>query len=78
MGKELNSIEFSSNAKVDFKYQETILDAYMVFLKLDPSFIRDVYHVSNDCDWAETYFIQGYDMSAYLGDIDESCQCSCH
>ena len=78
MGKELNSIEFSSNAKVDFKYQETILDAYMVFLKLDPSFIRGVYHVSNDCDWAETYFIQGYDMSAYLGDIDESCQCSCH
>lgn len=76
MGKELNSIVFSSNAKVDFKYQETIPDAYMVFLKLDPSFIRDVYHVSND--WAETYFIQDYDMSAYEGGIDEGCQCSCY
>lgn len=76
MGKELNSIVFSSNAKVDFKYQETISDAYMVFLKLDPSFIRDVYHVSND--WAETYFIQDYDMSAYEGGIDEGCQCSCY
>lgn len=76
MGKELNSIVFSSNTKVDFKYQETILDAYMVFLKLDPSFIRDVYHVSND--WAETYFIQDYDMSAYEGGIDEGCQCSCY
>lgn len=76
MGKELNSIVFSSNAKVDFKYQETISDAYMVFLKLDPSFIRDVYHVSND--WAETYFIQDYDLSAYEGGIDEGCQCSCY
>lgn len=76
MGKELNSIVFSSNAKVDFKYQETIPDAYLVFLRLDPSFIRGVYHVSNN--WAETYFIQGYDMSAYAGGIDESCQCSCH